>query len=152
MTNKEAYKLIESCLEYDKDMSEYPERYDMALQIARGALKKERTNSFVDIRNEALNDSEKEGIDKLFDMMLSLRQQIQLRNSFEKEMSRNEMPNGAKLCPFCGGEAEVTDEDSYGFSNGDWMVCCNECHAYLGFDSQYETPQEAIEAWNRRVE
>lgn len=57
-----------------------------------------------------------------------------------------------KTCPFCGGEAEVTDEDSYGFSNGDWMICCNECHAYLGFDSQYETPQEAIEAWNRRVE
>ena len=24
--------------------------------------------------------------------------------------------------------------------------------AILGFDSQYETPQEAIEAWNRRVE
>ena len=56
-----------------------------------------------------------------------------------------------KPCPFCGGEAEVTDEDSYGFSNGDWFVCCNECHTYLGFDSQYETPQEAIEAWNRRI-
>ena len=48
-----------------------------------------------------------------------------------------------KPCPFCGGEAEVTDEDSYGFSNGDWLVCCNECHTYLGFESQYETPQDA---------
>ena len=47
--------------------------------------KKERTNSFVDIRNEALSDSEKEGVEKLFDMMLSLRQQIQLRRSFENE-------------------------------------------------------------------
>ena len=57
-----------------------------------------------------------------------------------------------KPCPFCGGEAEVTDKDNYGFSNGDWMVFCNECHTYLGFDSQYETPEQAIEAWNRRTE
>ena len=49
---------------------------------------KERTNSFVALRSEALSDSEKEGIEKLFTMMLSLRQQIQLRSLFEKEMSR----------------------------------------------------------------
>ena len=41
MTNKEAYQLIESCLEYDKDMSEYPERYEMALQIAREVFHKQ---------------------------------------------------------------------------------------------------------------
>ena len=48
-------------------------------------IEKERTNSFVALRSEALSDSEKEGVDKLFTMMLSLRQQIQLRRSFENE-------------------------------------------------------------------
>ncbi|MGF7185311.1 transcriptional regulator with XRE-family HTH domain [Desulfitispora alkaliphila] len=48
-------------------------------------VEKERTNSFVALRSEALSDSEKEGVDKLFTMMLSLRQQIQLRRSFENE-------------------------------------------------------------------
>ena len=41
MTPEEAYNLIELCLEYDKDMSEYPERYDMALQIAREMFHKQ---------------------------------------------------------------------------------------------------------------
>jgi transcriptional regulator with XRE-family HTH domain len=51
-------------------------------------VEKERTNSFVALRSEALSDSEKEGVDKLFTMMLSLRQQIQLRKSFENESSQ----------------------------------------------------------------
>ncbi|SFH79399.1 DNA-binding transcriptional regulator, XRE-family HTH domain [Tindallia magadiensis] len=51
-------------------------------------VEKERTNSFVALRSEALSDSEKEGVDKLFTMMLSLRQQIQLRRSFENESSQ----------------------------------------------------------------
>ena len=41
MDPEEAYDLIELCLDYDKDMSEYPERYEMALQIAREALRKQ---------------------------------------------------------------------------------------------------------------
>ena len=41
MKPEEAYDLIELCLDYDKDMSEYPERYEMALQIAREALRKQ---------------------------------------------------------------------------------------------------------------
>ena len=41
MKHEEAYDLIESCLEYDKDMSEYPERYEMALQIAREVFQKQ---------------------------------------------------------------------------------------------------------------
>jgi ribosomal protein L37AE/L43A len=103
-------------------------------------LKKERANSFVDIRDEALNDSEKEGIDKLFDMMLSLRQQVQLRNSFEKEMSRNEMPNGAKLCPFCAGEATMRPEGDY------WEITCDDC----GVSKQGSTFDEAWNEWNLR--
>ncbi len=42
-------------------------------------------NSFVAMRSEALSDSEKEGVEKLFSMMLSLRQQINLRSKFENE-------------------------------------------------------------------
>jgi ribosomal protein L37AE/L43A len=103
-------------------------------------LKKERTNSFVDIRDEALSDSEKEGIEKLFDMMLSLRQQIQLRDSFEKEMSRNEMPNGAKLCPFCAGEATMRPEGDY------WEITCDDC----GVSKQGSTFDEAWNEWNLR--
>lgn len=48
-------------------------------------MEKEETNSFVALRSETLSDSEKEGVEKLFTMMLSLRQQIQLRRSFENE-------------------------------------------------------------------
>jgi len=51
-------------------------------------VEKERNNSFIALRSEALSDSEKEGVDKLFTMMLSLRQQIQLRRSFENESSQ----------------------------------------------------------------
>lgn len=51
-------------------------------------VEKERTNSFVALRSEALNESEKEGVDKLFTMMLTLRQQIKLRNSYENELNR----------------------------------------------------------------
>ncbi len=42
-------------------------------------------NSFVAMRSEALSDDEKEGVEKLFSMMLSLRQQINLRSKFENE-------------------------------------------------------------------
>lgn len=38
---KEAYALIESCLEYDKDMSDYPDRYEKALQIAKEIFDKQ---------------------------------------------------------------------------------------------------------------
>ena len=42
-------------------------------------------NSFVAMSSEALSDSEKEGVEKLFSMMLSLRQQINIRSKFENE-------------------------------------------------------------------
>ncbi|MCF7946723.1 MAG: helix-turn-helix domain-containing protein [Spirochaetia bacterium] len=51
-------------------------------------VEKERNNSFIALRSEALSDSEKEGVEKLFSMMLSLRQQIRLRSSFENESSQ----------------------------------------------------------------
>jgi transcriptional regulator with XRE-family HTH domain len=51
-------------------------------------VEKERTNSFVALRSEALSNNEKEGVEKLFTMMLSLRQQIRLRSAFENESSQ----------------------------------------------------------------
>jgi transcriptional regulator with XRE-family HTH domain len=48
-------------------------------------IQKQDENSFVAMRSEALGDSEKEGVEKLFTMMLSLRQQILLRSKFENE-------------------------------------------------------------------
>lgn len=121
---------------------DYIEALEMAIEALQKIemLKKERTNSFVDIRNEALSDSEKEGVEKLFDMMLSLRQQIQLRKSFEKEMSRNEMLYDAKLCPFCGGEATMRPEGDY------WEITCDDC----GVSKQGSTYDEALNEWNLR--
>ncbi len=41
MTNKEAYQLIESCLDYDKDMSENPEAYVEAIRLAKEVFDKQ---------------------------------------------------------------------------------------------------------------
>jgi transcriptional regulator with XRE-family HTH domain len=50
---------------------------------------KKNSNSFVALKSEALNDKEKEGVEKLFSMMLTLRQQIQIRKSFENGKIKN---------------------------------------------------------------
>lgn len=42
MTNKEAYQLIKSHLEYDKDMSENPEAYENAIRLAKEAFNKQK--------------------------------------------------------------------------------------------------------------
>ena len=55
-----------------------------------------------------------------------------------------------KPCPFCGGEAEITKEDCYGFIDDEFLVICNICNLQFGFGSQYATKQEAIEAWNKK--
>jgi len=48
-------------------------------------VEKQKPNSFVALRSESLSDTEKEGVDKLYTMMLSLRQQVLLRSKFENE-------------------------------------------------------------------
>ena len=54
-----------------------------------------------------------------------------------------------KSCPFCGGKAEIhrTSGDEY------YVDCSLEngfCHA-IPRTWDYSTPEEAVEAWNRRA-
>ena len=56
-----------------------------------------------------------------------------------------------KPCPFCGS-SNVAPEEEYGsdcgYSFGGHLVICNDCGIQTKY---YETVEEAIEAWNRRV-
>ena len=56
------------------------------------------------------------------------------------------MNNDIKLkpCPFCGGRAIID-----GCDDTLWIVICKECNASIGYK---ETEQEAIDAWNSRVQ
>ena len=54
------------------------------------------------------------------------------------------MDNKLKPCPFCGGEAIID-----GCDDTLWIVICKECNASIGYK---ETKEEAIEAWNKRIE
>ncbi len=49
--------------------------------------------------------------------------------------------NKLKLCPFCGGKAEVT------VFLGNYMVACTACPASI-FPSKGMTKEEAVKAWN----
>lgn len=53
-----------------------------------------------------------------------------------------------KPCPFCGGEAKVEHEYYSNFTKINYCVSCFSCFSST-FD--FDTEQEAIEAWNRRV-
>lgn len=54
------------------------------------------------------------------------------------------MSDKLKPCPFCGGTPIVS-----GCDDTLWSVICKKCAASIDYN---ETKQEAIEAWNRRVE
>ena len=60
------------------------------------------------------------------------------------------MTDKLKKCPFCGGEAYVSNEDCYGNVDDNYLVHCDECGLQLGFTNQYVTEEEAIKAWNKR--
>jgi transcriptional regulator with XRE-family HTH domain len=61
----------------------------LGFDIAEMFVEKETTNSFIALRSEALNDTEKEGVDRLFKMMIALRQQVILRRKYENESINN---------------------------------------------------------------
>ena len=48
-------------------------------------VEKQETNSFVALQSETLSESEKDGVEKLFTMMLTLRQQIILRSKADEK-------------------------------------------------------------------
>ena len=51
-----------------------------------------------------------------------------------------------KKCPFCGCEAIAHMDESWYW---EWEVICIKCGCTLGhFDSE----EEAVEAWNKRVD
>ena len=54
------------------------------------------------------------------------------------------MSDKLKPCPFCGGEAFIDGSDEIL-----WIAVCKKCNASIEYK---ETEQEAIEAWNKRVE
>lgn len=54
-----------------------------------------------------------------------------------------------KKCPFCGGEA-VLEELEYDDKYKEYLVYCCECSGMV--EKWRKTKEEAIEAWNRRVE
>ena len=58
--------------------------------------------------------------------------------------------NELKPCPFCGDSAFLA-EYTYAFDTyctTTHVVECNGCHATT---FEYESPEEAADAWNRRV-
>lgn len=56
--------------------------------------------------------------------------------------------NGLRLCPWCGSEGKVQ------VCNGKYSVHCSHTNwcTVLPLTWQYDTKEEAIEAWNRRAE
>lgn len=54
------------------------------------------------------------------------------------------MSDKLKPCPFCGGEAIID-----GCDDTLWSVICEKCNASINYN---ETKQDAIIAWNRRIE
>ena len=48
-----------------------------------------------------------------------------------------------KTCPFCGSQARVLS-----VTGRNHYVICNHCESRV---SEYRTPEEAIEAWNKRA-
>lgn len=57
--------------------------------------------------------------------------------------------NRLKKCPFCGGEAWL---EHIPFPDGDvWYTPqCSECSC--GWNRNYETKEDAIEDWNKRLD
>lgn len=55
----------------------------LGFEITEMFVERENAQSFVALRSEAMNEDEKKGVDTLFTMMFSLRQQILLRSRFE---------------------------------------------------------------------
>lgn len=49
-------------------------------------IEHDEINNFVALRSEVLSEQEKQGVDNLFKMMLTLKQQILIRSKYENEL------------------------------------------------------------------
>lgn len=68
-------------------------------------------------------------------------------------MNREEVEASLKPCPFCGGRAELVDDerrDSEGALTV-YLIGCADCDALMGNFKNFETPAEVAEEWNQRV-
>lgn len=65
-------------------------------------------------------------------------------------------------CPFCGGRGHITKFVTGAFTLSgktvSWGVHCNDCLCgtstelqLSGAKTPYDTPDKAVEAWNRRI-
>lgn len=50
-----------------------------------------------------------------------------------------------KPCPFCGAKVEVVKDFDFGFEG--YSVWCEKCRSQ---SAVYDSPTDAIEAWNKR--
>lgn len=57
----------------------------LEFQITELVVDEPETNSFIALSGEARTDSEREGVNQLFTMLLAMRQQFLLRRKFENE-------------------------------------------------------------------
>lgn len=55
--------------------------------------------------------------------------------------------NKLKACPFCGADARVGCEKYYN-PRVSRRIICTQCYSSSGW---YDTEEEAIEAWNKRI-
>ena len=56
-----------------------------------------------------------------------------------------------KPCPFCGGEADISDEGTGTEPFRYWVYCPNNA-CFVEGTAAYATEAEAIEAWNTRAD
>ena len=51
-------------------------------------------------------------------------------------------------CPFCGGEVEIIELPTWGYTEYGILCKNKKCKAMMGY---FKTKQELVNAWNTRV-
>lgn len=62
-----------------------------------------------------------------------------------REMARAEREQ-VRHCPFCGNPDPAIDEIEVGI----WAICCNTCKAIGPHQDGEQSPQVALDKWNRK--
>ena len=53
-----------------------------------------------------------------------------------------------KACPFCGNDESINLFIVQNCTPYSFCIVCAKCHAASG---EYDEPEEAVDAWNRRI-